>query len=96
MALIGKELAPNTALYKGLCICSGRGPEETCTEGLAYEGPSSGVMAAEASMYFDQELSPLLFGDTSLKDSGSAFLVELSLMDLLGFRAPKNAASLIL
>ena len=43
--MIGKELAPDTALYKGLCICSSRGPEKTCVECLAYEGPSCGVMA---------------------------------------------------
>ena len=61
MALIGKELASNAALYEGMCICSGCGPEDACTEGLAYEGPNCDVMAAEASMYFGQELSPLLF-----------------------------------
>ena len=96
MALIGKELAPDTTLYKGLCICLGHGPEETCTEGLAYEGPSCGVMAAEASMYFGQELPPLLFGDTSLKDSSSALLVELSFMNFVGFRASNDTTSLIL
>ena len=91
-----KELAPDIALYKGLCICSGRGPEETCTEGLAYEGPSCGVMATEASMYFGQELPPLLFGDTSLKDSSSALLVELSFMNFVGFRALNYATGLVL
>ena len=96
MALIGKELASNTVLYKGMCICLGRGPEEAYMEGFAYKGPSCGVMAAEASMYFSQELPPLLFGDTSLKDSGSAFLVELSFMNLVGFRALDDASSLIL
>ena len=96
MALTGKELASDTTLYKGLCICAGHGPEETCTEGLAYEGPSCGVMAVEASMYFGQELPPLLFGDTSLKDSCSAFLIELSLVDFIGFRSPHYAACLVL
>ena len=31
MALIGKRLASNTALYEVMCICSGRGPKETCS-----------------------------------------------------------------
>ena len=35
--MIGKKLASNTTLYKGLCICPGHGPEETYTEGLAYK-----------------------------------------------------------
>src|SRR6266536_1099028 len=96
MALIGKKLASDTALYKGLCICSGRGPVETCTEGLAYEGPSCGVMAAEASMYFGQELPPLLFGDASLKDSSSAFLVEFSFVNFVGLRTSNYATGLIL
>jgi len=65
-------------------------------EGLAYKGPSCGVVTAEAGMNFSQEFLPLFLGDTSLKYSGSAFLVELSLMDLVGFRASDNAASLIL
>ena len=65
--MIGKKLASDTALYKGLCIFSGRGPKETCTEGLTYEGSSCGMMAAETSMYFSQELPSLLFGDTSFE-----------------------------
>ena len=96
MALVGEELAFETTLDQVLCICSGRRPKETCTESLTYKGPSCGVVTAEASMDLDQELSSLFFGDTPLKDSGSAFLVELSVMDLVGFRAPDNAASLIL
>ena len=96
MALIGKELASNTALYKGLCICSGCGPEEAYTEGLVYEGPSCSVMAAKTSMDFGQELPPLFFGDTSLKDFGSSFLVEISFMNLVGFRASNDAMCLIL
>ena len=58
MALIGKELASNAALYEVLCICSGRGPKETCTEGLPYKGPSCDVMATKTSVYFGQELPP--------------------------------------
>ena len=53
-------------------------------------------MATEASMYFGQELLPLLFGDTSLKDSGGAFLVELSLVDFIDLRASDYATGLIL
>ena len=96
MASIGEELASDTTLDQVLCICSGHRPEETCTEGLTYKGPSRGVVTTEASMDFSQELSSLFFGDTSLKYSGSAFLVELSFVDLVGFRTPNNAASLIL
>ena len=75
MDLIGEELASNAALYEVLCVCLGRRPKETCTEGLTYKGPSCGVMATKNSMYFSQKLSSLFFGDTSLKDSGSTFLV---------------------
>ena len=96
MALVGEKLASDATLDKVLCICSGRRPIETCTEGLAYKGPSRGVVTTETGMNFSQELPPLFLGDTSLKYSGSAFLVELSVMDLVGFRAPDNAASLIL
>ena len=82
MALVGKELASDTMLDKVMCIRSGRRPIKPCTEGLANKGPSCGVMAAKTSVYFSQELPSLLFGDTSLKDSGSTFLVEFSFMDL--------------
>ena len=54
------------------------------------------MVTAETSMDFGQKLPSLFFGDTSLKDSGSTFLAELSFMDLIGFRTPNNAASLIL
>ena len=94
--MIGEKLASDTTLDKVMCICSGRRPKETCTKSLTYKGPSCGVVTAEASMDFSQELPSLFFGDTSLEDSGSAFLVEFSVMDLEGFRAPNNAASLIL
>src|SRR5215216_7040309 len=96
MALIGKKLTSDATLYKGLCVCSGSGPEETCTEGLAYEAPSCGMMAAEASMYFSQELPPLLFGDASLKNSSSAFLVEFSFVNFVGLRTSNYATGLVL
>ena len=96
MTLIGEKLTSHIALYKGMCIFLGRWPKETCTEGLAYEGPSCSVMATKNSMYFGQELPPLLFGDTSLKDSSSPFLIELSIVNLVGLRTPDNAASLVL
>ena len=54
------------------------------------------MMTAQSGMYFSQEVPPLFFGDAPLKDSGSAFLIKLSLVDLVGFRAPHNAACLIL
>ena len=96
MALIGEEFASNTALDQVLCICSGRRPVKTCMEGLAYKSPSCGMVTVEAGVNFSQELSPFLLGDTSLKYSSNAFLVELSVMDLVGFVASDNAASLIL
>ena len=96
MALIGEKLASDTTLDQVLCICSGRRPKETCTESLTYKGPSCGVVATETGMNFSQELSPILLGDTSLKDSGSAFLVELSVVNLVRLRRPDNAAGLIL
>ena len=96
MALIGKKLASDTVLYKGLCICSGLGPKETYTEGLAYEGLSCGVMATEASMYFGQELPSLLFGCTSLKNASSTFLVEFSFVNFVGFGALNYATGLVL
>ena len=76
--------------------CPGRRPIKTCTEGLAYKGPGCGVVAAESGMNFCQKLPPFLFGDAPLKDSGSAFLIQLSLVDPVGFRSPHYAACLIL
>ena len=96
MALVGKKLASDATLDKVLCVCSGCRPIKTCTEGLANKGPSCGMVAAETSMNFSQELPPLLLGDASMKDSGSAFLVEFSVVNLVGLRTPDNAASLIL
>ena len=85
MALVGEKLASDTTLDMVLCICSGRRLIETCTEGLTYKGPSRGMVTTETGMNFNQELPSLFFGDTSLKYSSSAFLVELSFMDLVGF-----------
>ena len=96
MALVGEELASDATLDKVLCICSGHQPIKSCTEGLANKGPSCGVVPAETGMNFSQELSPLFLVDTSLKDSGSAFLVELSVVNLVGLRTPDNAAGLVL
>ena len=96
MALVCKKLATDATLDKVLCICSGRRPVKTCTEGLAYKGPSCGVVAAESGMNFCQKLLPFLFGDAPLKDFGSAFSIQLSLVDLVGFRSPHYAACLIL
>ena len=77
MALIGEKLASHTTLDKVMCICSGRWPEETGTEGLAYKSPSRDVVTVKFGVNFGQELSPLFLGDTSLKNSGSAFLIKL-------------------
>ena len=96
MALVGEKLASDAMLDKVLCICSGRRPIESCMEGLSYKGPSHGMVTAETGMNFSQELPPLFLGDTSLKYSGSTFLVEFSFVDLVGFRVSDNAARLIL
>ena len=75
MALVGEELVSDATLDKVLCICSGRRPIKTCTEGLTNKGPSCGLVPAETGVNLSQELPPLLLEDTSLKDSGSAFLI---------------------
>ena len=66
MALIGKKLASNAALYEVLCVCSGSGPKETRTEGLTYKGPSDSVMSTKTGVYFCQELPSFFFEDTPL------------------------------
>ena len=96
MALVGKELASDAMLDKVLCIRSGRRPIKPCTKGLANKGPGCVVVTAESGVNFSQELPPLLLGDTSLKNSSSAFLIELSVMNLVGLRMTGNAAGLIL
>ena len=96
MDLVGEKLVSDAMLGKVMCICSGRRPIETCTEGLTYKGLGRGVVATETGMNFSQELLPFFLGDTSLKYSGSALLVEFSDVNLVGFRAPNNAACLIL
>ena len=96
MALICKKLATDIVLDKVLCVCPGCRLVETCTKGLAYERPTCGMVADESGMNFSQELPPFLFGDAPLEYSGCAFLIKLSHMDLVGFRAPHNATSLIL
>ena len=77
-------------------VCPGLRPIKACTEGLAYKGPSCSVMTAESGMNFSQEVPPFLFGDAPLKDSGFAFLIKLSIVDLVGFKSPYYAAGLIL
>ena len=96
MALVGEELASDATLDKVMCICSGRQPIKPYTKGLANKGPCCGVVPAETGMNFSQELPPLLLGDKSLKESGSAFLIEFSVVNLVGLRTSDNAASLIL
>ena len=54
------------------------------------------MMTAESGMNFSQKVPPLLFRDAPLKDSGSAFLIKLPLVDSLGFRSPHYASCLIL
>ena len=93
--MVCKKLATDAALDQVLCIYPGRRPIKTCTEGLAYKGPGCGVVAAESGVNFCQKLPPFLFGDAPLKDSGGAFLIKLSLVDLVGFRPPHNATCLV-
>ena len=95
MALVGEKLASDAMLDEVLRVCSARWPIKTCAEGLAYKGPSCGIVAAKSSMNFCQKLSSFLFGDAPLKYSGSAFLINLSLVDLVGFRLPHNATCLV-
>ena len=94
--MISKELATDASLDYVLGVCPSRRPIKACMEGLAYKGPSCRVMTAESGMNFSQEVPPFLFGDTPLKDSGCAFLIKFSLMDLVGFRSPNYAAGLVL
>ena len=95
MALVCKKLATDATLDEVMCVCSGRRPIEACTEGLAYKVPGRRVVPAESGMNFSQKLSSFLFGDAPLKYSGSAFLIKLSLVDLVGFRPPHNATCLV-
>ena len=95
MALVGEELASDASLDQVMCICSGRLPIESCTEGLAYKS-LGGVVTAESGVNFCQKVPPFLFGDAPLKDSGSAFFVQFSLMDPVGLGSPHYAACLIL
>ena len=96
MALVCKKLATDATLNEVLCICSGRRPVKTCTEGLAYKGPSCGVVAAKSSVNFCQKLPPFLFGDAPLKHSGRTFLIEFPFMDFVSFRTPDDVACFIL
>ena len=96
MALICKKLATDAMSDEVLCVCSGCQPVETYTEALAYKSLSCGVVAGESGMNFGQELPPFLFGHAPLEHSGRALLIKLSLVDLVGFRAPHNATCLVL
>ena len=94
--MVGEELASNAALDEVLCVCPGRRPIKSCPEGLADKCPGCGVVPTETGVNFCQELPPLLLGYTPLKDSGSAFLVELPFVNFIGLRTPDYAASLVL
>src|SRR3954464_12499146 len=96
MALVCKKLATYASLDQVLSVCSGRRPIKACTESLAYKGPSCSVVATESGVNFSQQVPPFLSGDAPLKDSGSAFLIKLSLVDFIGFRSPYYAACLVL
>ena len=94
--MVCKKLAIDASLDLVLGVCPGCRPIKACTEGLAYKGPSCSMMIAESGMNFSQEVPPFLFRDAPLKDSGSAFLIQLSLVDPVGCRSPHYAACLIL
>ena len=65
-------------------------------QGLAYKSPGCGVVTAESGVNFCQKVPPFLFGDAPLKDFGSAFFVQFSLMDPVGLGSPHYAVCLIL
>ena len=94
--MICKELTIGATLDQVLCICPGRWPIKSCTEGLAYERPICGMVAAESGMNFVQELPPFLFGDAPLEYFGSTFLVEFPFVYFVSFRMPDYAACFIL
>ena len=94
--MVCKKLATDTFMDQVLSVRPGRRPIKACTESLANKGPSSGVATIESGMNFSQKVPPFLFGDAPLKDSGSAFLIKLSLMDSIGFGSPHYAAGLVL
>ena len=96
MALVCKRLATDTTLDEVLCVCSGRRLVKTCTEGLAYKSPGCGMVTAESGVDFCQKVPPFLFEDAPLKDFGSAFFIQFSLVDPVGLRSPHYAACLIL
>ena len=54
------------------------------------------MVPAKSGVNFSQKISPFLFRDAPLKDSGCAFLIKLSLVNLVGYGAPHNAMCLIL
>ena len=54
------------------------------------------MMAAQTTMYFHQELSSLLFRDAPLENSGSALLVQFTLMNFVGFKTLNYVTGLIL
>ena len=90
MALVGKELASDAMLDKVLWVSSGRRLIETCTKGLTYKVPSHGVVTTETGMNFSH-CCPSSSEIHLLKYCGSAFLVELSVVDLVGFRTMQQA-----
>ena len=94
--MVCKKLATGASLDQVLSVRPGRRPIKACTESLANKGPSSSVVTTKSGMNFSQKVLPFLFGDAPLKDSGSAFLIKLSLVDSIGFRSPHYAAGLVL
>src|SRR4051812_23467314 len=96
MALVCKKLATGASLDQVLSVCLGRRPVKAFTESLAYKGPSCSMVAIESGMNFGLQVPPFLFRDAPLKDTGSAFLIKLSLVDFIGFRSPYYAACLVL
>ena len=64
--MVGEKLTSDAMLDKAMCICSGRQPEETGMEGLAYKSPGCSVVIAKTIMDFGQELASFFFGDTPL------------------------------
>ena len=83
MALVSENLTSNAFLKKCSGVYSGRWPRKSGLEGLAYQGPSCGVMAAHAGVDFHKDLSSFFLRYTSLVDAHDALLVEFAFIELI-------------
>jgi hypothetical protein len=84
------ELAPLTTPHNALQVGDRRGPVETLSEGLFDECSWSGMVTTGASVYFLQQLTALISGDTPHEYVGRPALVELAVDKDEGF-GPSSA-----